>query len=301
MLTYVNISLFESPAQTLVNTVNTVGVMGKGIALMFKQLYPEMYQEYRRLCQAGKLDIGKLYIYRTPNKIVVNFPTKKHWRQPSQISYIESGLRKFVEHYMDYGISSVSFPQLGCGNGELDWERQVKPIMEEYLRNLPIPVYIHLYGRPAAFVPERLNVEYAREMRLERQRVSIEQLWKDLTTHISGVSSGTYLLSLFGPAVEIDGEHVIFRPTPGEPVIVYREDIEDIWNTLRSRGTIKETEIPQAIREAGASGWLFDLLQGLEYVRPIALRSGSEEFPIRGLRYVPLPERTAVISEEILA
>ncbi|HXV97424.1 MAG TPA: macro domain-containing protein, partial [Anaerolineae bacterium] len=160
MLTYLTINLFKSPAQTLVNTVNTVGVMGKGIAKTFKQLYPEMYQEYRRLCQEKKLTIGKLYIYRTPNKIVVNFPTKKHWRNPSRVEYIQIGLEEFVKVYDRYGISSVSFPQLGCGNGELDWEQQVKPVMEQYLKDLPIPVYIHLYPKLPDFVPERLEAEY---------------------------------------------------------------------------------------------------------------------------------------------
>lgn len=145
MLTYISINLFKSPAQTLVNTVNTVGVMGKGIAKTFKQLYPEMYQEYRQLCQEKRLTTGKLHIYRTPNKIVVNFPTKQHWRKPSKIEYIEAGLEEFVKVYGRYGISSVSFPQLGCGNGELDWDQQVKPVMEHHLKNLPIPVYIHLY------------------------------------------------------------------------------------------------------------------------------------------------------------
>ena len=157
MLTYVTISLFDSPAQTLVNTVNTVGAMGKGMAAVFKQLYPEMYQQYRRLCMEGKLDIGMLYIYRTPNKIIVNFPTKKHWRQRSRIEYIEAGLERFVASYGDYGISSVSFPQLGCGHGELDWERQVQPVMERYLRGLPILVYIHLYPKRPDFAPERLE------------------------------------------------------------------------------------------------------------------------------------------------
>lgn len=145
MLTYLTTSLFDSPAQTLINPVNTVGVMGKGIALVFKQRYPEMYRQYRELCQAGKLDIGKLQIYRAPNKIIVNFPTKKHWRDPSRIEYIEVGLEEFVRSYDKYGIASVSFPQLGCGNGGLDWEGQVQPVMERYLKNLSIPIYIHLY------------------------------------------------------------------------------------------------------------------------------------------------------------
>ncbi|HLD94727.1 MAG TPA: macro domain-containing protein, partial [Anaerolineales bacterium] len=157
MITYLDISLFDSPAQTLVNTVNTVGVMGKGIALAFKQLYPEMYQEYRKLCEERKFTVGMLYIYRTPNKIVVNFPTKQHWRTPSRLDYIEAGLKKFVDRYQDYGISSVSFPQLGCGNGELDWQKQVQPLMEKYLKDLPIPVYIHLYPQDPDFVPERLD------------------------------------------------------------------------------------------------------------------------------------------------
>ena len=91
------------------NTVNTVGVMGKGIALVFKQLYPEMYKEYRRLCEEQLLSVGKLYIYRTPNKIIVNFPTKQHWRHPSRLDYLEFGLHKFVDRFQEYGISSIFF------------------------------------------------------------------------------------------------------------------------------------------------------------------------------------------------
>jgi len=85
MLSYVTTSLFDSPAQTLVNTVNTVGVMGKGIAAKFKQRYPEMYTRYREVCAAGQLETGKLLLYRTPNKWVLNFPTKRDWRQPSRV------------------------------------------------------------------------------------------------------------------------------------------------------------------------------------------------------------------------
>ncbi len=143
MITYLETSLLDSPALALINTVNTVGVMGKGIALSFKKLYPAMFAEYQRLCGQKKLDIGKLFVYTTPNKIVVNFPTKTHWRLPSRPEYIEAGLCAFVAHYSDYGISSASFPQLGCGNGKLDWPTQVQPLMERYLHLLPIPIYIH--------------------------------------------------------------------------------------------------------------------------------------------------------------
>jgi len=297
MLTYVTISLFDSPAQTLVNTVNTVGVMGKGIAAVFKELYPEMYQRYRRLCQEGKLDVGMLYIYRTPNKIIVNFPTKKHWRQRSLIQYIRTGLEKFVTHYGDYGISSVSFPQLGCGHGELNWERQVQPVMEHYLRDLPIPVYIHRYPKPADFIPERLDIDYARQVRLERQRISTNRLWQDLQRLVDQA----YQLTLFGPVVEIDEEHILFRPLNGggEPVVVYRQDVEDLWNTLRLRGTVRETDVPQPIGEDGATSWLFELLEHTDYIQPVTLHSKGRKAS-QGLRYVPPPDMTLLEEAEIV-
>lgn len=297
MLTYVTLSLFDSPAQTLINTVNTAGVMGKGIAAVFKQFYPEMYQHYRSLCQQGKLDIGQLYIYRTPNKIIVNFQTKKHWRERSRVEYIEAGLGKFGEHYMDYGISSVSFPQLGCGHGELDWETQVRPVMERYLHQLPIPVYIHLYAQPPDFVPERLDPDYARQVRLERQRPSAGQVWQDLQ------GLGFILpqrLDLFGPIVEINDEHILFRPESGDPIIIYREDVEDLWNVLRLRGTLREEDVPEPVRGTGAARWLFDLLARLNYIRPVELRAAKEAALVHGLRYAPLPMTQASKEEEVV-
>ena len=138
MITYVDFSIFESPAKVLANTVNTVGVMGKGIALEFKRVYPEMFKEYQRLCEGGQFHTGDLWLFKTSHKWILNFPTKRHWRNRSKPEYIEAGLRKFTHMYSDAGITFVSFPMLGCGNGELDWKSQVKPMMEQYLRGLPI-------------------------------------------------------------------------------------------------------------------------------------------------------------------
>jgi O-acetyl-ADP-ribose deacetylase (regulator of RNase III) len=297
MLTYVTISLFDSPAQALVNTVNTVGAMGKGIAAVFKKLYPEMYRQYRRLCQEGTLTVGTLHIYRTANKIIVNFPTKEHWRRPSRVEYIEAGLEKFVAHYGAYGISSVSFPQLGCGHGELDWETQVRPVMERYLRDLPIPVYIHLYPQSPDFVPERLDNDYARQVRLERQRISTDRLWRDLRELVGE----TYRLTLFGPVVEMNEEHILFRPLngAGEPVVVYRQDVEELWNLLRLRGMVRETEVPQPIGEEGATTWLFELLKQVEYIRPVNLRARGQKAS-QGLRYAPLPDTTVPEDVEVV-
>ena len=300
MITYLDISLFDSPAQTLINTVNTVGVMGKGIALVFKHLYPEMYQEYRKLCEEHNFSVGMLYIYRTPNKIVVNFPTKTHWRNPSRLDYIEAGLKKFVDRYQDYGISSVSFPQLGCGNGELDWQKQVQPLIEKYLKDLPIPVYIHLYPQDPEFVPERLDDQYARQVRLERQRVSTDQLWQDLQQIVHGASGIAYQLSLFGPKIDVTDEKILFGSDLTSPKTVYREDIEDLWNVLRIRGTIGEADLPESIRAEGLEEWLFDLLGRLAYIRPLNIRKRGELENGRGLQYVPQPEPSPIQAIAVL-
>ena len=146
MITYVIGDLLKSPADVLVNTVNTVGVMGKGIANDFKKIYPEMFTQYQKLCEKGLFNIGQLWIFKTKNKWVLNFPTKKHWRNPSKIEYIEAGLDKFVKTYAEKGITSISFPMLGCGNGELNWETEVRPLMEKYLKNIPIDIYILNYS-----------------------------------------------------------------------------------------------------------------------------------------------------------
>ena len=291
MLTYLTINLFHSPAQTLVNTVNTVGVMGKGIALVFKQLYPDMYHQYRHLCKTGKLKIGTLYVYRTPNKMIVNFPTKKHWRNPSRVEYIEAGLEIFVKTYGNYGISSVSFPQLGCGHGELDWEQQVQPVMEHYLKDLPIPVYIHLYPKLSDFVPERLDPEYASQVQLERQILPFAQVWRDLQAK---VSEQLPQLDIFTLAIEMDEECILFKPQPDKAIVIHRQDMEDLWNTLRLHGTVSLKEVPQPIQANDAVDLVFELLSQLPYVRPIDLQPAKQRTPIKGLQYMPLPQTNAI-------
>ena len=149
MITYVVGDLFTSPAKVLVNTVNTVGVMGKGIAKDFKRIYPEMFERYQYFCEQGMFNVGQLWLYKTPHKWILNFPTKEDWRGKSKIEYLEKGLRKFKDTYDEKGIESISFPMLGCGHGGLDWEREVQPLMEKYLQPLPINVYIHVFFAPA--------------------------------------------------------------------------------------------------------------------------------------------------------
>ena len=142
-------NLFESKAQTLVNTVNCVGIMGKGIAQEFKKRYPEMFKEYKDLCNREQMHLGKLYIYKTLyEKTIVNFPTKKHWRSVSRVEDIYDGMQCFIQKYKDWGITSIAFPPLGCGNGGLEWD-VVGPMMYQELSKLNIDIEIYApYGTP---------------------------------------------------------------------------------------------------------------------------------------------------------
>ena len=143
MIEYIEGNIFDSPAQVIVNTVNTVGVMGKGIALEFKNRYPQMFEKYKTACEKHMLTIGKLMLVSAPDHMLLLFPTKENWRYPSKLSYIEQGLKRFCDNYAQRGITSIAFPKLGCGNGELDWN-EVRPLMERYLKDLPIDIYIYL-------------------------------------------------------------------------------------------------------------------------------------------------------------
>lgn len=126
MIRYTKGDLLSSKAQALVNTVNTVGVMGKGIALHFKEMFPYNFSVYEDACKKGELAPGKMLVVKDSNlalgeRLVINFPTKVHWRQPSRYEYIEEGLKDLVRVIEEYGITSIAVPPLGCGNGGLDW------------------------------------------------------------------------------------------------------------------------------------------------------------------------------------
>lgn len=145
-VTVINGNIFNSKAQTIVNTVNCVGVMGKGIALVFKLRYPNMFEQYQKYCAQHLIEVGKLWIYKgeETDPWVLNFPTKTHWKLPSEYEYIEKGLQKFVDSYKEKGITSIAFPLLGAFNGGLDKDR-VLEIMRNYLSLCDIPVEIYQY------------------------------------------------------------------------------------------------------------------------------------------------------------
>jgi len=160
--------LFESTAQTWVNTVNCVGIMGKGVALGFKQRFPAMFKEYAARCERGEVRLGRPLVYRvqresgllpgvaSPPELIVNFPTKEHWRSVSNLSAIVEGLDYLREQHRSWGITSLAVPPLGCGHGQLDWD-VVGPTLYQRLADLEIPVELYApHGTP----PEALTEDY---------------------------------------------------------------------------------------------------------------------------------------------
>lgn len=147
MIKYVSGNFFDFNADIRVNTVNCVGVMGAGAALQFKKKYPKMFKEYLSECKVGNVQIGVPHvwqdneIFEEDKTIIINFPTKKHWRNPSKYEYVESGLKWLSKYLKNKPNSTITLPALGCGNGGLDWSR-VKVMIEEYLKGLSSEILV---------------------------------------------------------------------------------------------------------------------------------------------------------------
>jgi len=139
MLTEEHGNLLEAPADALVNTVNTAGIMGKGLALQFKQAYPGNFRAYESACRRGEVHLGKMFTYETGQldgpRFVINFPTKGHWRSRSKLGDIRAGLDDLCDVIRERRIGSIAIPPLGCGNGGLDW-RDVRPLIVAALAGL---------------------------------------------------------------------------------------------------------------------------------------------------------------------
>lgn len=140
MLNFTKGNLLEARAQALVNTVNTVGVMGKGIALMFKERFADNYRQYATACKDGQVLTGQMFVTQLAEldgpRWIVNFPTKQHWRSPSQLKWIVEGLQDLRRFLIENNVKSIAIPPLGAGNGGLNWEL-VKPEIELALGDLP--------------------------------------------------------------------------------------------------------------------------------------------------------------------
>jgi O-acetyl-ADP-ribose deacetylase (regulator of RNase III) len=149
-------NLLTQDADALVNTVNTEGIMGKGIALQFKKAWPAMFKDYAAACKRGEVTLGRMHVWATESltgpRYIINFPTKSHWRARSRLADIETGLRDLTRVIRELGITSIAIPPLGCGNGGLDW-REVEPRILSSLEPLSSTVDVRVFapaGAPSA-------------------------------------------------------------------------------------------------------------------------------------------------------
>lgn len=158
-------TMMQSRMQTITNTVNCVGVMGKGVALKFKQAHRANFADYEQRCRRNDVYPGVPYVFPADPKrnkpdleLVLNFPTKDHWRNLSRIEWVDNGLQILAAQYRGWGITSLALPPLGCGNEGLQWS-QVWPLIEQYLGSLPIDIEV--------WVPDGEEVDQPEDTQLD--------------------------------------------------------------------------------------------------------------------------------------
>ncbi len=160
MFEYKTGNILQEQTDAIINTVNCVGIMGRGIALQFKQMYPENFKAYKQACDKGEVEPGKMFIYNSGllfnPKYIINFPTKRHWKGKSRVQDIKSGLVALKDDIINYKIKSIAIPPLGCGLGGLNWD-EIKPIIEQVLGDLQ-DVKIVIY-EPANNIEQVKNKE----------------------------------------------------------------------------------------------------------------------------------------------
>ena len=255
-----------------------------------------MFREYQQICESRTFEVGDLWLYKTANKWVLNFPTKKHWRQPSRIDYIESGLRKFVATYHVYGITSVSFPLLGCGNGELDWETQVQPIMERYLEELPIDVFIHLQNRPDTLVPEHRDAKATREwLHGELESLPFTEVWDDLT-NLSRSQARLIRFdnhSSFNVTLDEAEKKITVNDGDIAESISY-ESLLELWKQIRQSGFISGNQLSYGLDSQ--SKYLLPIMSVLPYVQPVVMATQYHDISAQaiGLRLLLRPRPNEV-------
>ncbi len=209
MIEYQQGDILQAEAEALVNTVNCVGIMGRGIALQFRKEFPENYKMYQAACKRKEVQPGKMLIYDLnqfqPPRFIINFPTKRHWKNKSLIEDIQAGLLALVEDVRRLGIQSIAIPPLGCGLGGLNWD-EVRPLIEQAFQALP-EVRVLIYapaGAPAA-------VEMAKEKRTPKMTVGRAALLGLMRRYLSAV---------IDPAVSLLEIHKLmyFMQEAGEPL-----------------------------------------------------------------------------------
>ncbi len=220
MITFTQGDILKADAEALVNTVNTVGVMGKGIALQFKKAFPENYKVYKKACEQGELIPGKLLVHDlhsfTNPRYIINFPTKTHWKSKSRYEYIESGLETLKHEIKNYNIQSIALPPLGSGLGGLDWNR-VRTMITRHLASLK-DVQIFVYEPHGAPLPLSM-VKKSKSPKMTHGRASLLELMRiysvpgyDYRLSLLEIQKLMYFLQKAGVPLKLQYEKGIYGP-----------------------------------------------------------------------------------------
>jgi O-acetyl-ADP-ribose deacetylase (regulator of RNase III) len=299
-------SVLDSDAQTLVNTVNTMGVMGKGLALEFKKRYPRMYDSYQALCKAGRLKTGNLHLYPVGERIILNFPTKAHWRAPSRIEYVEAGLQKLVKHFPELGITSIAFPRLGCGLGGLDWESEVAPLMDRYLGELAINVYV--FDGILDNAMSEVESDRRAGSRPASASVKGDEAWNDLLMLLGQGDRESDRLNLY-TWVTRDSDAVKIRSGELGNHRVSRAKFVEFWDWFAKRSKRRKNTTSEDIMDGSEEVSrdealaLIHLLELLPYVRKTYVRrtSKGQAYNRTAYRYdLAIPRPVAHLSERVV-
>ena len=251
-------NILNEKAEALVNTVNTVGFMGKGIALQFKQAYPENFAEYSKACRANKVKLGQMFVFDTGNmfnpKYIINFPTKKHWRGKSKLEDLKSGLKALLNEVKILNIKSIAIPPLGCGLGGLDW-KDVRPLIENAFADLK-NVEVHLF-EPKATPEAKAMIIRTRQPKMTIARALFIKLMEQyilLATKLSllEIHKLAYFLQEAGEPLRLRYKKAHFGP--------YAENLNKVLETIeghfiRGYGDNQRPDaeiilIPNAIKKA---------------------------------------------------
>jgi O-acetyl-ADP-ribose deacetylase (regulator of RNase III) len=238
-LTFKNGDMFAEPVEALVNTVNCVGVMGKGVALEFKQRWPDNFKFYKAACDTKTLIPGRILVYENLRlfgvdgpRFLVNFPTKAHWRSPSKLTYIEDGLDALIDEIRHLDIKSIALPPLGCGNGGLDWAI-VKPVIAEKLSTLDGVEVVVFSPKDSMDEPEFSGKA---DLVMNRTRATLLKALSELEIHFDGafdrlsLQKIVYFLQALGVDFRLSFERNLYGP--------YSEPLKKAFGALERHGMI---------------------------------------------------------------
>ncbi len=231
--------MFDEPTEAVVNTVNCVGVMGKGVALEFKRRWPDNFKAYKRMCDEKKLAPGRMFIFdnnlldSAKRRILINFPTKQHWRSQSKIEYIKDGLIDLVQQIRRLGIKSVVLPPLGCGNGGLEWA-EVKPLIEDAAGELPEVSFVVFHSDQPVMQSEQSDAPLNMTTSRASMMVAFTEFEKYFGGHLTKLTAQkiTYFLQILGIDFGLTFAKNKFGP--------YSDDLHRAFKIMEARHYIED-------------------------------------------------------------